>query len=144
MVGWSDPECSRHRIGALLLGYYTPKGKLIYPGKGPEAELERLWHRIQPLAIDKIPLVEPPSRGSQVGSPLVLSRVHGFIGSGPKWWWLSPYHRREATHVSDSFCSVNLVVPQTQDDNPQLVYIIGLNRVLTIADQQIESLIISR
>jgi ATP-dependent DNA ligase len=23
VVGWSDPEGSRHRIGALLLGYYT-------------------------------------------------------------------------------------------------------------------------
>ena len=26
VVGWSDPEGSRHRIGALLLGYYTPEG----------------------------------------------------------------------------------------------------------------------
>ena len=24
VVGWSDPEGGRHRIGALLLGYYTP------------------------------------------------------------------------------------------------------------------------
>jgi ATP-dependent DNA ligase len=28
VVGWSDPEGSRHRIGALLLGYYTKEGKL--------------------------------------------------------------------------------------------------------------------
>ena len=36
VVGWSDPEGSRHRIGALLLGYYTPDGKLIYAGRaGP-------------------------------------------------------------------------------------------------------------
>ena len=33
VVGWSDPEGSRHRIGALLLGYYTPEGKLIYAGR---------------------------------------------------------------------------------------------------------------
>jgi ATP-dependent DNA ligase len=32
VVGWSDPEGSRHRIGALLLGYYTPDG-LIYAGR---------------------------------------------------------------------------------------------------------------
>jgi bifunctional non-homologous end joining protein LigD len=38
----------------------------------PEAELERL----QPLAVDKMPLAEPPPRGSRFGSPLVLSRVH--------------------------------------------------------------------
>src|SRR5205085_6756643 len=33
VVGWSDPEGSRHRIGSLLLGYYTPEGKLIYAGR---------------------------------------------------------------------------------------------------------------
>ena len=26
VVGWTDPEGSRHRIGSLLLGYYTPDG----------------------------------------------------------------------------------------------------------------------
>jgi DNA ligase D-like protein (predicted ligase) len=81
VVGWSDPEGSRHRIGALLLGYYTPEGKLIYAGRAgtglPEAELERLWQRVQPLAIDKMPLAEPPPRGTRFGSPLVLSRVRG-------------------------------------------------------------------
>jgi bifunctional non-homologous end joining protein LigD len=80
VVGWSDPEGSRHRIGALLLGYYTPDGKLIYAGRAgtgmPVAELERLWQRLQPLAIDKTPLSVPPPSGSRFGSPLVLSRVH--------------------------------------------------------------------
>jgi ATP-dependent DNA ligase len=38
--------------------------------------LERLWRRLQPLAIDKMPLDVPPPRGSRFGSPLVLSRVH--------------------------------------------------------------------
>jgi bifunctional non-homologous end joining protein LigD len=32
VVGWSDPEGKRHRIGALLLGYYTPR-KLVYAGR---------------------------------------------------------------------------------------------------------------
>ena len=45
VVGWSDPEGSRHRIGSLLLGYYTPDGKLTYAGRVgtgmPVAELER-------------------------------------------------------------------------------------------------------
>src|SRR4030081_3475252 len=80
VVGWSDPEGSRHRIGALLLGYYTPEGKLIYAGRAgtgmPVAELERLWQRLGPFATDKIPLSVPPPRGSRFGSPLVLSRVH--------------------------------------------------------------------
>jgi bifunctional non-homologous end joining protein LigD len=80
VVGWSDPEGSRHRIGALLLGYYTPDGKLVYAGRAgtgmPDAELERLWRRLQPLAVDKMPLSAPPPRGGRFGSPLVLSRVH--------------------------------------------------------------------
>lgn len=42
----------------------------------PERELERLWQRIQPLSIDKMPLAVAPPRGSRFGSPLVLSRVH--------------------------------------------------------------------
>ena len=33
VIGWSDPEGSRHRIGSLLLGYYTPEGKLLYAGR---------------------------------------------------------------------------------------------------------------
>jgi bifunctional non-homologous end joining protein LigD len=41
VVGWSDPEGSRHRIGALLLGYYTPEGKLIYAGRaGTKNEIQ--------------------------------------------------------------------------------------------------------
>jgi DNA ligase D-like protein (predicted ligase) len=80
VVGWSDPEGSRHRIGALLLGYYTPEGKLIYAGRAgtgiPVAELERLWQRLDPLAVTRMPLSTPPPRGGRFGSPLVLSRVH--------------------------------------------------------------------
>src|SRR5712671_5454267 len=56
VVGWSDPEGSRHRIGALLLGYYTPDGKLIYAGRAgtgmPDAELERLWQRLRAAATE--------------------------------------------------------------------------------------------
>jgi ATP-dependent DNA ligase len=80
VVGWSDPEGSRHRIGALLLGYYTPDGRLVYAGRAgtgfSEAELERLWQRLQPLAVERMPLAESPPRGTRFGSPLVLSRVH--------------------------------------------------------------------
>jgi ATP-dependent DNA ligase len=81
VVGWSDPEGTRHRIGALLLGYYTPDdGKLIYAGRVgtgmPVAELERLYGRLRLLLMPKMPLSEPPPRGGRFGSPLVLSRVH--------------------------------------------------------------------
>jgi DNA ligase D-like protein (predicted ligase) len=80
VVGWSDPEGSRHRIGALLLGYYTPDAQLIYAGRAgtgmPGVELERLWQRLHPLAVASMPLSAPPPRGGRFGSPLVLSRVH--------------------------------------------------------------------
>lgn len=53
--------------------------KLIYAarvGTGmPVADLERLYGRFQPLAMPKMPLSEPPPRGSRFGSPLVR-RVH--------------------------------------------------------------------
>jgi ATP-dependent DNA ligase len=80
VVGWSDPEGSRHRIGALLLGYYTPDGQLVYAGRAgtgmPDAELEHLWQRLHPIAVTSMPLSTPPPRGGRFGSPLVLSRVH--------------------------------------------------------------------
>ena len=38
--------------------------------------LSRLWRRLQPLAITKMPLDAPPPRSTRFGSPLVLSRVH--------------------------------------------------------------------
>jgi bifunctional non-homologous end joining protein LigD len=80
VIGWTDPEGSRPFLGALLLGYYDPDGRLIYAGRVgtgiDQAELARLWRRLQPLAIDKMPLDLPPPRSTRFGSPLVLSRVH--------------------------------------------------------------------
>jgi DNA ligase D-like protein (predicted ligase) len=80
VVGWTDPEGSRPRLGALLLSYYAPDGRLVYAGRTGvginNAELERLWRRLQPLATSEMPLDVPPPRTSRFGSPLVLSRVH--------------------------------------------------------------------
>ena len=54
VLGWTDPEGARPFLGALLLGYYDPNGKLVYAGRVGSgintAELERLWRRLQPLA----------------------------------------------------------------------------------------------
>jgi ATP-dependent DNA ligase len=80
VIGWTDPEGARPHLGALLLGYYDPEGKLTYAGRVGtginQAELERLWRRLQPLAVAKMPLDVPPPRSTRFGSPLVLSRVH--------------------------------------------------------------------
>src|SRR5262249_711134 len=80
VIGWTDPEGSRPFLGALLLGYYHPNGRLVYAGRVGSgintAELERLSRRLQPFATDQMPLDLPPPRSTRFGSPLVLSRVH--------------------------------------------------------------------
>jgi DNA ligase D-like protein (predicted ligase) len=80
VIGWTDPEGARPFLGALLLGYHDPDGRLIYAGRAGtgigHAELERLWRRLQSLAMPKMPLDVPPPRDSRFGSPLVLSRIH--------------------------------------------------------------------
>jgi bifunctional non-homologous end joining protein LigD len=54
VVGWSDPEGTRPHLGALLLGYYTDEGKLIYAGRVgtgmPVKVLADLRRRLDPLA----------------------------------------------------------------------------------------------
>ena len=80
VIGWTDPEGPRPFLGALLLGYYDADGRLVFAGRVGsginQAELQRLWRRLQPLAMDAIPLAAPPPRNSRFGSPLALSRVH--------------------------------------------------------------------
>jgi ATP-dependent DNA ligase len=80
VVGWTDPEGARPWLGALLLAYYDPDGRLVYAGRVgsgiDHGELERLWHRLQPLANPRMPLEVPPPRNARFGSPLVLSRIH--------------------------------------------------------------------
>jgi bifunctional non-homologous end joining protein LigD len=80
VIGWTDPEGSRHFLSALLLADYNPNGRLVYAGRVGSgintAELQHLWRRLQPLTTEKMPLDLPPPRGTRFGSPLVLSRVH--------------------------------------------------------------------
>ncbi|WP_332050904.1 non-homologous end-joining DNA ligase [Reyranella sp.] len=94
VVGWTDPAGSRGHIGALILGYYTPDGRLLYAGRagtGMKAvELKRLNGILKPLGIPRTPLDEPPPRESRFGSPLQLSRVH----------WLRPEVVVEVTYLT--------------------------------------------
>jgi DNA ligase D-like protein (predicted ligase) len=79
IVGWSDPEGSRPHLGALLLGYYTDDGKLIYAGRVgtgmPVKVLADLRRRLDPLSRTTSPLSVRPPRTTRFGSSLVLSRV---------------------------------------------------------------------
>jgi bifunctional non-homologous end joining protein LigD len=47
------------------------------PGTGMTwREMAALRHRLEPLAIDRMPLAAPPPRDSRFGRPLELRRVH--------------------------------------------------------------------
>jgi bifunctional non-homologous end joining protein LigD len=80
VVGWTEPEGARPWVGALLLAYFDPDGRLVYAGRVGSGidygELERLWHRLRPLVANDLPLEVLPPRNARFGSPLVLSRVH--------------------------------------------------------------------
>jgi DNA ligase D-like protein (predicted ligase) len=79
VVGYSEPEGSRSYLGALLLAYYDDGEKLIYAGRAgtgmSQAELKRVYDKLQPLRIEKMPLDKPPPRSTRFGSPLVLSQI---------------------------------------------------------------------
>ena len=94
IVGWSDPEGSRPYLGALLLGYYTDAGKLIYAGRVgtgmSDKVLADLRRRLDPLSRAKTPLDTLPPRKTRFGSPLVLSRVH----------WVEPKLVAEITYLT--------------------------------------------
>jgi DNA ligase D-like protein (predicted ligase) len=94
VVGWTNPEGSRAHLGALLLGYYTDDGKLVYAGRVgtgmSEKVLKDLRRRLDPLARPKSPLNAPPPRSTRFGSPLVLSRVH----------WVDPKLVAEITYLT--------------------------------------------
>ena len=94
VVGWSDPEGSRPYLGALLLGYYSDGGKLIYAGRVgtgmADKVLADLRRRLELLSRAKSPLDMPPPRKTRFGSPLVLSRVH----------WVEPQLVAEITYLN--------------------------------------------
>jgi DNA ligase D-like protein (predicted ligase) len=80
IVGWTDPEGSRPYLGALLLGYCTDDGRLLYAGRAgggmSEAVLQRLHAILVPLSIATMPLAVSPPKSNRFGSPLNLRRVH--------------------------------------------------------------------
>jgi bifunctional non-homologous end joining protein LigD len=94
VVGWTDPEGSRPHLGALLLGYYTDDGRLIYAGRVgtgmPDKVLADLRRRLEPLARTGSPLSAPPPRKTRFGSPLILSQVH----------WVEPQLVAEITYLT--------------------------------------------
>ena len=81
VVGFTNPEGRRPYLGALLLGYYTPDGELIYAGRAGtgmnEAELKRLYGKLKPLETKTMTVSEPPPRTNRFGSPLSYRKCIG-------------------------------------------------------------------
>ena len=93
VIGWTDPTGSRSHFGALLLGYYTEDGKLLYAGRRNgfiEKELKRLAPLLKALEAPRMPLAESPPRETRFGSPLELSRLH----------WMRPQMVVEVTYLT--------------------------------------------
>jgi ATP-dependent DNA ligase len=86
VVGWTDPEGARPLLGALLLAYYDPDGRLVYAGRAgtgiKQTELERLWRRLQPLATAEMPLEVPPPRSSASDRRWFSARALGAARAG--------------------------------------------------------------
>jgi ATP-dependent DNA ligase len=91
VVGWTDPEGSRPHLGALLLGYYTDDGKLIYAGRVgtgmSEKILRDLRRRLDPLARPKSPL---SARRRAALASVRRSFSRASTGSSRSWWPRSP------------------------------------------------------
>jgi DNA ligase D-like protein (predicted ligase) len=94
IVGWSNPEGSRNGIGALLLAYYEPDGRLHYAGRvgtGMSVKTLDLLHAtLKPLEIPKMALAVAPPRKTRFGGPLALSKVH----------WVKPDKVCEISYLS--------------------------------------------
>jgi ATP-dependent DNA ligase len=118
IVGWSDPEGSRPHLGALLLGYYSDDGKLIYVGRVgpgmPVKVLADLRRRLDPIARKTSPLSVLPPRSTRFGSPLILSRVH----------WVEPKLVAEITYLTwtdDNLLRHTVYVGLREDKPPEQV-----------------------
>jgi bifunctional non-homologous end joining protein LigD len=114
IVGWSDPEGSRPLIGALLLGYYEPDGRLLYAGRVgtgmPVKTLHMLHEQLRPLTIGTMPLSQRPPRNQRFGGPLALSKVH----------WVRPELVAEITYLtwSDDGLLRHTVFVGLREDKP--------------------------
>jgi ATP-dependent DNA ligase len=94
VVGWSDPTGSWPHLGALLLGYHSDDGKLIYAGRVgmgmPIKTLADLRRRLNPLARKTSALSVPPPRSALFAPPPFFSQVH----------WVEPKLFAEITYLT--------------------------------------------
>jgi bifunctional non-homologous end joining protein LigD len=78
--GWTEPRGSRERLGALLVGYFTPGGKLRYAGKvgtGFDRQtLERLGDALERRELDSSPFqAGDPPRQAHWARPELVAEI---------------------------------------------------------------------
>ena len=80
--GYTDPQGSRIGFGALLLGYYSPGGELVYAGKVgtgfDTSTLRGLHARLAELEQDSSPFHDerrPPRRGVHWVRPALVAQI---------------------------------------------------------------------
>jgi len=80
--GYTDPQGSRIGFGALLLGYYSPGGELVYAGKVgtgfDTSTLRGLHARLAELEQDSSPFYDerrPPRRGVHWVRPALVAQI---------------------------------------------------------------------
>ncbi len=84
--GLDRPRRHRPYLGAVLLAYYDPEGRLTYArraGTGmSEQDLERVWRRLQPLTTGTMPLdVAPPHEPIWLAAGAITGAL-GAAGAG--------------------------------------------------------------
>ena len=80
--GYTSPSGARQKFGALLIGYYSPEGKLIYAGRVgtgfSDDVLKDLYLKMSTMKVSKSPFVKPPSmvtKGVQWIQPELVAQV---------------------------------------------------------------------
>ncbi len=96
IVGWTPPEGSRIGFGSLVLGYYTPKGELLFAGRAgtgySDKALRILSAKLKPLERKDMPLARlPPPTANRYGfgKPFRWSEVR----------WVRPELVAEVTYL---------------------------------------------
>jgi hypothetical protein len=120
VVGSTDPEGSRPHLGALLLAYYAPDGRLVYAGRAgtgmPVRELARLAARLKPLATDRM---RSTCRRRGRAASAHGSCSHACTGCGRSSWPKSP----TSNGLTTGCCGRSHLLHQRQSERrrPQVI-----------------------
>jgi len=97
VVGWTDPEGSHPWLGALLVAYYDPDGRLVYAGRGaselravpgdipPSANADRTAQASTRSGTISLPLVSGPRKRARHQLPPPIMQPTSIGIENPSW-----------------------------------------------------------